>query len=587
MNAELQTKVQASPAQNFTPVQTGLLQKKCALCNTPGLVEDSERDKEKLTLQRKPVDQAEPSAVPPIVHKELSPPGQFHHPAAHDHTESRFGHNFSRMQLYTDRLKTKAKSVQSASKIMHMFSHHEVPSLDPHAGQPIPNSMREDAEKRLHRPLDHILLHDDQKGNWTALSFGARAVTIGHHIYLAPGQMNNKGKSLLMHELAHAVSQDASLGMQNEIPSRTHPVEQAACNIAAGQNSFLPRIPVGIYRDPMSRTDFEQQMQRFGVRRIFTATFEQQVERLNYFGGGNRPGDQLQRSSWTAWDPGGDSSVYDWIMTAFTAFANRLGGVPAVGEIGFYAMDYDLDNTGTLVRRPTVAASYGGGIMAIFQSAVNRATSMTLSEGRSISGTAALRPMTSEQGFERAIAHELGHGLVETALTPSSEGSAPSPEFMNEYYLAAGWKNSSTPQLFDIGVREVQEALESRRNPPARYRITQTNWNDPGWIEQPLSQYMTTHPSEDLPVAVAVYVNQPDLLRQRSPRRFAFIESHKSALLPYLRRDLATIQLIPTETQLRAIGLITPPWMPSTNVESQTVERSRIGISHGSLVIRF
>ena len=52
MSAGVQTKVQASPAQNFTPVQTGLLQRKSALCNTPGLVEDSWRYKEKLTLQR-------------------------------------------------------------------------------------------------------------------------------------------------------------------------------------------------------------------------------------------------------------------------------------------------------------------------------------------------------------------------------------------------------------------------------------------------------------------------------------------------------------------------------------------------------
>ncbi len=563
MSTKMQTKVHASPAQNFTPVQTGLFQRKCALCNTPELVEYSERDEEKLTLQRSSVDQAGTTTVP------------------------RFGHNFSQILAYTDRLKTKAKSIQSINKLMHIISHPEVPNLDSRAGQPIPNSMREDAEKRLHRPLDHILLHDDQEGNWTALSFGARAVTIGHHIYLAPGQMNSKGKSLLMHELVHAASQDATLEMHKDIPSSTHPVEQATRNIAAGQSSFLPRIPVGIYRDPMSRTDFEQQMQRFGVRIIFTATFEQQVERLNYFGEGNLPGDQLQRSSWTAWNPGGDSSVYDWIVAAFAAFANRLGGVPAVEEIGFYAIDYNFDGTRTLVSRPNVLATYGGGKMAIFHSAVDLANRFTLPEGRSISGTAALHPMTSEQGFERAIAHELGHGLVETALTPPTEGPAPSPEFMNEYYLAAGWKNSSTPQLFDISVLEVQEALESGRNPPARYRITQTNWNDPGWIEQPLSQDMTTHPSEDLPVAVAAYVNQPNLLRQRSLRRFTFIESHKSALLPYLRRDPATIQLIPTETQLRAIGLITPPWMPSATVEPQTAERSRIGISNGSLVIRF
>ena len=68
MSTEMQTKMQASPEQNFTPVQTGLLQKKSALCNTPGLVKDSGRDKEKLTLQRSLVDQAGTTTVPRLGH---------------------------------------------------------------------------------------------------------------------------------------------------------------------------------------------------------------------------------------------------------------------------------------------------------------------------------------------------------------------------------------------------------------------------------------------------------------------------------------------------------------------------------------
>jgi len=70
MSAEMQTKVQASPTQSFTYVQTGLLQKQSALCNTPGLVEDSGRDKDKLTLQRSSV-------------------------------EPRFGHDFSRLSVHS------------------------------------------------------------------------------------------------------------------------------------------------------------------------------------------------------------------------------------------------------------------------------------------------------------------------------------------------------------------------------------------------------------------------------------------------------------------------------------------------------
>ena len=78
MSTEMQTKVQASPVQNFTPAQTGLLQRKSALCNTPGLVEDSGRDKEKLTLQRSSADQAGTTTVP------------------------RFGHDFSRMSVHSN-----------------------------------------------------------------------------------------------------------------------------------------------------------------------------------------------------------------------------------------------------------------------------------------------------------------------------------------------------------------------------------------------------------------------------------------------------------------------------------------------------
>ncbi len=86
MSTEMQTKVQASLAQSFTAAQTGLLQRKSTLCNTPGLVEDSGRDKEKLTLQRSSVDQAGTTTVP------------------------RFGHDFSRVSVHgTGLIQTKLK----------------------------------------------------------------------------------------------------------------------------------------------------------------------------------------------------------------------------------------------------------------------------------------------------------------------------------------------------------------------------------------------------------------------------------------------------------------------------------------------
>ena len=94
--------MQTGIEQSFTPVGTGILQKKCALSNTPGLVKDRpERDEGGLTLQRSPVDQAEPSAVPPIVHEVLRSSGQPLDPATRTFMEPRFGHDFSRMRVHS------------------------------------------------------------------------------------------------------------------------------------------------------------------------------------------------------------------------------------------------------------------------------------------------------------------------------------------------------------------------------------------------------------------------------------------------------------------------------------------------------
>jgi hypothetical protein len=112
MSTEMLAKVQASPVQNFTPAGAGLLQRKCALCNTPGLVENSEQDKEELTLQRSSVDQAGTTALPHIVHEVLQSPGQPLDTETRAFMEPRFGYDFSRVRIHTD-----AKASESARAV--------------------------------------------------------------------------------------------------------------------------------------------------------------------------------------------------------------------------------------------------------------------------------------------------------------------------------------------------------------------------------------------------------------------------------------------------------------------------------------
>lgn len=148
-----QSKVQADPVQSFSPVGTGLLQRKRNLCNTPGLVgERTERDGEKLILQRSPAYQAKPDTVPPIVHDVLRSPGQPLDPATHAYMKPRFGYDFKRVRIHSG-----VKAAESA------------------------------------RAID------------------ALAYAVGQDVVFAEGKYRpdtNAGKSLIAHELAHVVQQD-------------------------------------------------------------------------------------------------------------------------------------------------------------------------------------------------------------------------------------------------------------------------------------------------------------------------------------------------------------------------------------------
>jgi len=260
MSTEMQTKMQASPEQNFTPVQTGLLQKKSALCNTPGLVKDSGRDKEKLTLQRSLVDQAGTTTVP------------------------RFGHDFSRLSVHSNgagMIQTKLKinepgdiyeqeadrvadavmqmpepgvqrevepeeeekTLQTkplASEIMPLIqrqiepeeeeeeeeiqpkriagtAHKITPEIERDiqsvrgAGRPLSASERTFFEPRFGADFESVRVHSDARAAYAARSVDARAFTVGVDVVFGGGEYStgtSSGRRLLAHELAHVVQQN-------------------------------------------------------------------------------------------------------------------------------------------------------------------------------------------------------------------------------------------------------------------------------------------------------------------------------------------------------------------------------------------
>jgi hypothetical protein len=235
-------------------------------------------------------------------------------------------------------------------------------------------------------------------------------------------------------------------------------------------------------------------------------------------------------------------------LRAFEDFAQTFGGVPNVRQVIFFQQRYELNDAHAVQARPDVGASFGVGVLEIHQ-AVSRmqslptarsdvsgtyppATGLTYREEGTVPGAPLLIP-TRAQSIERNIVHELGHGLAE-AVAGSIPALGLDPAMMRSYAWEVGWTSSALlgltqPGLYDIGVPAVADAFRELRAPPVQYRITPERWNDPGWIEQPISRYMVSvSEGEDFAEAVRTFVEAPELLRQRSPHRYNFLEQHRA-----------------------------------------------------------
>ena len=307
----------------------------------------------------------------------------------------------------------------------------------------------------------------------------------------------------------------------------------------------------------MTRADFENTVQqRFGVQTVRTGTLAEQERGSTRRGAPIAP--RLDPAAWRSWDPGGSSEVYRWIISSLESVSANFGGIPAVREIVFFEVAYEQDTTtGAVIPHPDTGASYGAGVMTIYHSGIS--SIRALPSGRSSTRPPANRPAiavrtpgsspgadlplpSAEQSGRRTITHELGHGLAETALTPpGSGGAALDSSMMDDYKAAVGWIGPrGSERLFDIGAEAVRMAARGGTPPGATFEITEPHWNDPRWVEQPISGYMVRGgPSEDFAEAVSTYVNEPATLRARSPRRYKFLEERKARWRPGLRQPTA------------------------------------------------
>jgi hypothetical protein len=197
VNARIHTQVKpAEKSSSVAPSRRGLVQRKCACGATPGLDgECAECRGNRLTLQRRPVDQADLSAAPPIVHDVLNSPGQPLDANARAFMEPHFGHDFSRVRVHAD-----TKAAESARAV------------------------------------------------------NAVAYTVGRDIVFGTGQYaphSARGQRVLAHELTHVVQQDRGVSSGTPMGQRNDAPERAA--EAAAALATLHPSPGGLVNSAVAR----------------------------------------------------------------------------------------------------------------------------------------------------------------------------------------------------------------------------------------------------------------------------------------------------------------------------------------------
>ena len=140
-------------AQSWTPITSGLLQRKCDECR-----------KKKPTLQRSTFSPA-PEAVPPIVHDVLRSPGEPLDPATRAFMEPRFGHSFANVKVHDD--SGARKSAQMMGARVYTVGEHMVLGKGEHS--PVT-----DAGRRL---IAHELAHVVQQS-----IFGRPTIAASMHV---------------------------------------------------------------------------------------------------------------------------------------------------------------------------------------------------------------------------------------------------------------------------------------------------------------------------------------------------------------------------------------------------------------------
>jgi hypothetical protein len=113
-------------------------------------------------------------------------------------------------------------------------------------GRPLDPAIRSEMETRFGQDFSRVQVHTDRKAADSALAVNAAAYTVGQHLVFGEGQYDpstRDGRRLLAHELVHAVQQTgAGVASAVKVEPPSTPAEQEAESLAADVDSLKPAV---------------------------------------------------------------------------------------------------------------------------------------------------------------------------------------------------------------------------------------------------------------------------------------------------------------------------------------------------------
>src|SRR5215204_3581238 len=196
MSTRMQTQVKTTPKPSFTPVQSGLLQRKCACGGTAGMSEECEecRKKKRFGPQTKlkvnePRDIYEQEADR-VADQVMATPAGLAVSAAPPRIQRFSGQSNGQMDA----------APASVDQVLAS------------PGKPLEAALRQDMEQRFGHDFSRVRVHSGVVAEQSAQDVNARAYTVGHNMVFGAGQFapgTHEGQRVIAHELTHVVQQSS------------------------------------------------------------------------------------------------------------------------------------------------------------------------------------------------------------------------------------------------------------------------------------------------------------------------------------------------------------------------------------------